>query len=82
MRSQKDQVWYHVDVNSAYLSWTAAYRVCILGEDLDLRDLPSVISGSEYTSSAPEEIGIKRAPPMERSTAFFIIFFLLIEPRG
>lgn len=47
MRSQKDQVWYHVDVNSAYLSWTAAYRVCILGEDLDLRDLPSVIGGSE-----------------------------------
>ena len=35
MRSQKDQVWYHVDVNSAYLSWTAAYRVCILGEDLE-----------------------------------------------
>ena len=47
MRSQKEQVWYHVDVNSAYLSWTAAYRVCILGEDLDLRDLPSVIGGSE-----------------------------------
>ena len=47
MRSQEDQVWYHVDVNSAYLSWTAAYRVCILGEDLDLRDLPSVIGGSE-----------------------------------
>ena len=37
MRSQKDQVWYHVDVNSAYLSWTAAYRVCILGEDLECR---------------------------------------------
>ena len=47
MRSQEDQVWYHVDVNSAYLSWTAAYRVCILGEDLDLRDIPSVIGGSE-----------------------------------
>lgn len=41
------QLWYHVDVNSAYLSWTAAYRVCILGHDLDLRDIPSVIGGNE-----------------------------------
>ncbi|MFQ9703850.1 MAG: hypothetical protein ACLR0U_20390 [Enterocloster clostridioformis] len=31
MRSQEDQVWYHVDVNSAYLSWTAAYRVVSWG---------------------------------------------------
>ena len=47
MSSTGEQVWYHVDVNSAYLSWTAAYRVCILGEDLDLRGIPSVIGGSE-----------------------------------
>ena len=68
MRSQKEQVWYHVDVNSAYLSWTAAYRVCILGEDLDLRDLPSVIGGSEAErhgivlakSSSAKGYGIRR----------------------
>lgn len=41
------QVWYHVDVNSAYLSWTAAYRRHILGEDMDLRDIPSVVGGDE-----------------------------------
>ena len=51
MSSTGEQVWYHVDVKSAYLSWTAAYRVCILGEDLDLRGIPSVIGGSEAAVS-------------------------------
>ena len=36
---------FHIDVNSAFLSWTAAYRVRVLGESLDLRDVPSVIGG-------------------------------------
>lgn len=39
-------VYFHVDVNSAYLSWTAAYRTLICGMELDLRMVPSVI-GSE-----------------------------------
>lgn len=42
-----DKIIYHVDVNSAFLSWEASYRVNILGESLDLRDIPSVIGGSE-----------------------------------
>lgn len=36
----------HVDVNSAYLSWEAAYRLQ-RGECLDLRDVPSVVGGDE-----------------------------------
>lgn len=43
----EEQVWYHVDVNSAFLSWTAAYRVHILGEDYDIREIPAVVGGSE-----------------------------------
>lgn len=42
-----EPVIYHVDVNSAFLSWEAAHR---LEEDpaaLDLRTIPSVIGGSE-----------------------------------
>ncbi|WP_054877258.1 DNA polymerase Y family protein [Oxobacter pfennigii] len=34
----------HIDVNSAYLSWEAAYRMQ-QGSSLDLRDIPSVIGG-------------------------------------
>lgn len=36
---------FHIDVNSAFLSWEATYRVKILGETLDLRDIPSAIGG-------------------------------------
>lgn len=40
-----ESVIFHVDVNSAYLSWEAVYRVKILGEALDLRTIPSAIGG-------------------------------------
>lgn len=38
-------VIYHIDVNSAFLSWEAAYRIHHLGGTLDLRTIPSAISG-------------------------------------
>jgi DNA polymerase IV len=34
-------------VNSAFLSWEAVYRLMILGEKLDLREIPSAIGGDE-----------------------------------
>ena len=37
---------FHIDANSAYLSWEAAYRLQ-QGEQLDLRTIPSVIGGNE-----------------------------------
>lgn len=37
---------FHIDANSAYLSWEAAYRLQ-QGEQLDLRLVPSVIGGDE-----------------------------------
>lgn len=40
-----ERLIFHIDVNSAFLSWTAAYRVKVLGETFDLRDVPSVIGG-------------------------------------
>lgn len=36
-----------MDANSAFLSWSAAYRVYILGEKQDLRTVPSVVGGDE-----------------------------------
>lgn len=35
---------FHIDVNSAYLSWEAAWRLQH-GETLDLRDIPSIVGG-------------------------------------
>ena len=37
---------FHIDVNSAYLSWEAVYRLQ-QGEKLDIRTIPSVIGGNE-----------------------------------
>ncbi|AGA68450.1 nucleotidyltransferase/DNA polymerase involved in DNA repair [Desulfitobacterium dichloroeliminans LMG P-21439] len=39
---------FHIDVNSAYLSWEAAYRLQ-QGDSLDLRSVPSVVGGDPLT---------------------------------
>lgn len=38
---------FHVDANSAFLSWSAAYRMNVLGEKEDLRLLPSIVGGDQ-----------------------------------
>lgn len=40
-----DMLVFHVDVNSAFLSWEAAYRLHHLGGRLDIREIPSAVSG-------------------------------------
>ena len=42
-----ESIIYHIDVNSAFLSWEAVYRIKHLGESLDLREIPAVVGGSE-----------------------------------
>ncbi|MCD8000648.1 MAG: DNA polymerase IV [Clostridiales bacterium] len=39
------QVIFHIDVNSAFLSWEACYRIHHLGGRLDLRTIPSAVGG-------------------------------------
>lgn len=39
------QIIFHIDVNSAFLSWEAAYRVHHLGRTPDLRTIPSAVGG-------------------------------------
>lgn len=39
------RVIFHIDVNSAFLSWEASYRVNVLGYPLDLRTVPSAVGG-------------------------------------
>ncbi len=39
------RVIFHIDVNSAFLSWEAVYRLYHLGGTLDLRKVPSAVGG-------------------------------------
>lgn len=39
------KVVFHIDVNSAFLSWEAVYRLRHLGGSVDLREIPSAVGG-------------------------------------
>ncbi|WP_313069716.1 DNA polymerase Y family protein [Lacrimispora sp.] len=39
------RVIFHIDANSAFLSWEAVYRLHHLGGSLDLREVPSAVGG-------------------------------------
>ncbi len=66
------RVIFHVDANSAFLSWTAAYRVKVLGETEDLREIPSVVAGDKASrhsiilakSTPAKEYGIHTGEPL------------------
>lgn len=40
-----ENVIFHIDVNSAFLSWEAVYRICHLGGTVDLRDEVAAVGG-------------------------------------
>lgn len=68
----QERVIFHVDANSAFLSWTAAYRVGVLGESVDLREVPSVIAGDKASrhsivlakSTPAKKYGIHTGEPL------------------
>ena len=47
MGENHERIIFHVDVNSAYLSWTAVKQLQYGENDIDIRLIPSVIGGSE-----------------------------------
>ena len=67
-----ERVIFHVDANSAFLSWSAAYRVKVLGETEDLRDVPSVVAGDKASrhgiilakSTPAKAYGIQTGEPL------------------
>ena len=67
-----ERIIFHVDANSAFLSWTAAYRVKVLGETLDLREIPSVVAGDKASrhsiilakSTPAKKYGIQTGEPL------------------
>lgn len=42
-----ERIIFHIDVNSAFLSWEAVYRIYHLGGKLDLRTVPSAVGGDQ-----------------------------------
>ena len=66
------RIIFHVDANSAFLSWSAAYRVKVLGETEDLRDMPSVVAGDKESrhsiilakSGPAKKFGIQTGEPL------------------
>lgn len=67
-----DRVVFHIDVNSAFLSWEATYRMRELGETEDLRLIPCVVGGSEESrhgivlakSESAKKYGITTGEPL------------------
>lgn len=46
MEEKHERIIFHIDVNSAFLSWSAVEALSN-GERLDLRDVPSIVGGDE-----------------------------------
>lgn len=44
--NEKEQIIFHIDVNSAYLSWTAV-KMMQEGYGRDLREIPCIVGGQE-----------------------------------
>ncbi len=67
-----ERIIFHVDANSAFLSWSAAYRVKVLGETEDLRDIPAVVAGDKASrhsvvlarSTPAKKCGIQTGEPL------------------
>ena len=66
------RIIFHVDVNSAFLSWSAVYRLQEPGEQRDLRAIPSVVAderdirrGIVLAKSIPaKKFGVKTGEPL------------------
>lgn len=67
-----EPVIFHVDVNSAFLSWTAVHRLKENPDSIDIREIPSVIGGDEKSrhgivlakSTPAKKYGIQTGEPL------------------
>ena len=46
---REGKIVFHIDVNSAFLSWSAIERLKDQRDSVDLRTVPSVVGGDEET---------------------------------
>ena len=67
-----ERIIFHVDANSAFLSWTAAHKIKVLGESLDIREVPSVVAGDKASrhsiilakSTPAKKYGLQTGEPL------------------
>ena len=67
-----DPIIFHIDVNSAFLSWESCYRLQQDPDAVDLREIPAVVGGDQETrhgivlakSMAAKKYGISTAEPL------------------
>lgn len=79
------KIIFHIDVNSAYLSWTAVEKLKS-GCDVDLREIPSIIGGDEASrhgivlakSVSAKKYGVKTGEPV--ASALRKCAALVMEP--
>ena len=70
-----ERLIFHIDVNSAFLSWQAKYEQEILHMERDLRDIPAVVGGDPKTrhgivlakSTSAKKHGIVTGEPLLRA---------------
>ena len=70
-----ERIIFHVDANSAFLSWSAVYRLRVLGESVDLRSIPAVVAGDKASrhsiilakSTPAKKLGIQTGQPLFRA---------------
>lgn len=70
-----ERIVFHIDVNSAFLSWTAAHRMCVLGDGFDLRTVPSAVAGDKKSrhsiilakSGPAKKFGIQTGEPLGKA---------------
>ena len=68
----KQRVVFHIDVNSAFLSWESVYRLSKDPEALDLRTIPAVVGGDKESrhgivlakSTSAKAYGITTGEPL------------------
>lgn len=74
---KQERLIYHIDVNSAFLSWEAVERMKAKKDTVDLREIPSIIGGDEsrrhgvvLAKSIPaKRFGIKTGEPIRDALA-------------
>ena len=67
-----EKIIFHIDVNSAFLSWEAVYRIKELGETIDLREIPAAVGGDRSKrhgiilakSTSAKKYGIQTGEPI------------------
>ena len=66
-----DKIIFHIDVNNAFLSWTAV-EMLKNGANIDIRTIPAIIGGDESKrhgvvlakSNVAKQFGIKTGEPI------------------